>query len=74
MSQISESSKKDGSDAHTLSARVQSRKFILACSVLVSATALLIKGLITGDNWVDVASVVTVGYVVGQAWQNRGGR
>jgi len=72
MSQTSESSKQDGSGVPTLSARVQSRKFILCSTVLAVATYLLVDGYISGDNWVDVAGMVTVGYVVGQAWQNRG--
>lgn len=74
MSQISESSKTDGSVARipSLAERFQSRKFILSSVAIGTATGLLIAGFINGDNWVSVAQFVTVGYVVGQAWQDRG--
>ena len=71
MSQTSENLSTDGLDERTLKQRMASRKFILACGILVTATILLIKGFVSGDNWVDVSGIVGVGYIVGQAWQNR---
>lgn len=71
MSQISASSETAGSVEPTLRRKIQSRKFLVAVGVLVAATVLLVMGFITGEHWVQVAQFVTVGYVVGQAWQDR---
>jgi hypothetical protein len=72
MSQISESSKTAGSAEPTPESKFRSRKFILSCATIAAATALNVGGFITGDNWVSAAQFVTVGYVIGQAWQDRG--
>ena len=74
MSLISESSKTDGSVEPTPESKFRSRKFLLSCASIAAGTALVVGGFISGDNWVSVAQFVTVGYVAGQAWEDRGRR
>lgn len=55
-------------DDKTFGQKVNSRKFALACGVISVATALVVGGYITGDNWVNIATVITGAYMAAQAW------
>jgi len=56
-------------DARTFSQKLNSRKLALTLGVLGSATALLVGGYITGDNWVNVATVTAAAYMATNVWQ-----
>jgi len=59
-------------DARPFSEKLNSRKLALAVGVILTATALLFNGLITGDNWVSVTSVTAGAYMASQAYIDRG--
>jgi len=59
-------------DPRSFSQKLNSRKLTLTAGVILSATALLVGGYITGDNWVNVVSVTSAAYMTTQVWQDRG--
>ena len=58
-------------DTRTFSQKLNSRKLTVAVGTMATATGLLIAGLITGDNWVNVVSLTAGAYMATQAWQDR---
>jgi hypothetical protein len=59
-------------DDRTFKQKLNSRKLALAVGVLCSSSALLVGGYISGDNWVNVTSVIGGAYMATQAWLDRG--
>ena len=51
--------------------KLNSRKLLLSGLVLLGSAALLVGGYITGDNWVNIATVITAGYMATQAWEDK---
>jgi hypothetical protein len=58
-------------DTRSFSQKLNSRKLALAVGVILSATALLVGGYISGDNWVNVTTVTSAAYMATQVWQDR---
>lgn len=58
-------------DDRTFSQKLNSRKLALAVYITLVATALLVLGYITGDNWVNVTTVTAGAYMATQAWIDR---
>lgn len=56
-------------DARTFSQKLNSRKLALTTGIIGAATALLVSGYITGDNWVNVAIVTSTAYMATNVWQ-----
>lgn len=59
-------------DDRTFSQKLNSRKLALTAGVILSATALLVGGYITGDNWVNVTTVTSAAFMATQVWLDRG--
>ena len=59
-------------DSRTFSQKLNSRKLALTLLVIGVSTALLVNGLITGDNWVNVVSVTSGAYMASQAYTDKG--
>ncbi len=59
-------------DMRTFSQKLNSRKLALAIGCILSATALLVGGYISGDNWVNCVSITAGAYMATQAWEDKG--
>lgn len=58
-------------DDRTFSQKLNSRKLALTVGVILSATALLVGGYITGDNWANTIVIVSGEYMITQVWQGK---
>ncbi len=58
-------------DDRTFSQKLNSRKLALTVGIILTATALLVWGYLTGDNWVMVVQVTAGAYMVSQVWQDK---
>ena len=52
--------------------KLNSRKLALTVMVIATASGLLVNDLISGDNWVNVVSVVSGAYLASQAYIDKG--
>lgn len=59
-------------DNRSFSQKLNSRKLALTIGVILSATALLVGGYISADNWVNVTTVTAATYMATNVWQDRG--
>lgn len=58
-------------DPRSFSQKLNSRKLMLTVGVILTATALLVWDYITGDNWVNVTTVMSSAFMVTQVWLDR---
>ncbi len=58
-------------DERSFSQKLNSRKLVLTIGLILFATALLVGAYITGDNWVNVATVTSAAYMATNVWESR---
>ena len=58
-------------DDRSFGQKLNSRKLALTVGVILSATALLVGGYISGDNWVNVTTVTSAAYMATQVWLDK---
>lgn len=58
-------------DTRTFSQKLNSRKLAMAMYVTLSASALLMGGYLSGDNWVNVVAITAGAYMTTQAWADK---
>ena len=58
-------------DTRSFGQKLNSRKLALTVGLILSSTALLVWGYITGDNWVNVATVTSAAYMATNVWEAR---